>query len=42
MVRRSESLKERIRMKVGVILYESGFNYFCYGRDLKVSMDGVL
>jgi hypothetical protein len=22
-----------------VELYESGFNYFCYGRDLKVNMD---
>jgi hypothetical protein len=33
---------EREKGKVGVELYESGFNYNCYGRDRKVSMGGVV
>jgi hypothetical protein len=37
-------LKEKIRMdgQVGVELYESGFDYLGYRRDLKMSVDGVV
>jgi hypothetical protein len=37
-------LTERIRKDryIGMEVYGTGFDYFSYGGDLKVSMDGVI